>query len=265
MAFPPRRWPRSPRTVQTSFRAIRRIGPTLWPDPAPTCESLPALPPELARLGELIECHVKNAMLRALGEGPPVFMQPAPQYAPPFRHRTLNRSGFLLVGSDSLTTLTAVIDMHFALSGAAPSLVSVNDVYPASASDMEEWLSISAGQFERLHIDGLKLDASSLDAYAFLAFTVQVNGETILDRVGIESLEKFSCDVPTNGTVRFLVSNLDPLSAFLIPFTVYGWGYTSGAQGNDLSGSLLRQDASWQMPREACVPSLRQLRTGGCS
>jgi hypothetical protein len=257
--------PKKPWISITAFPALRERGPALFPYPVVPCCDLPPLPAQLASLPNTIQSSVKNGVQQALlaGGTKPQITSAAPNEAAPFNSQPLNQTTTLIVGGSLTGTELSALAIEAAVvgpatlaqvtSGAVYDIAQVNPVDNDTVpQQLVTFLFLQASDYERLHLSGVDVLVSSMDAINALAFTIQVNGQTILDRVSFLALKTLSIDSPPKAVITFQVANRDPNSAFLVYFTPKGWNYVSQGQGNYLSAACLTPDGEWNPPLDEC-------------
>lgn len=260
-------WPRKRRVISPcDMPPLRREGPALYPAAQDKCCDLAPLPDELGSLPGIIQDSVMKGLQRGLREMPPLNVVRAPHESPPFRSRSLNETVRLIIESDSnpgtLSLIQALIGNTSSTPGVALDIVVASGA-AASPNDLIPFLVIEGDSFKRNHISGVDIIPSTLDAVDVCAFTVLVDGATVLDRVSLLDLMDFSLDALPSRRIEFFVQIRDPAALFFMYFAVKGWTYPCQDQGDFLSDATLQEDGHWEAPNAPCVPP-RRGRGGRC-
>lgn len=234
----------------------------LFPAAEPCCSELTPLPPVLDSLPAVLQQAVERGLQRGFREMPPIATQPSPLVSPPFRHTSLNKEIALIIGSSP--TIAGMQSIEDGLVGnitqvSGGMLPIVSKTAGFTATEQNTFLTVQAGDYERLHFSGVDFAVSSLDALLTVAFSVYVDGYTVLDRVRLGALRELSIDAPPKSVVRWKFALPSDLDVFLIYMTIKGYRYTCEGQGNYFSQLGLREDGQWQIPNQPCVPSRRAL------
>lgn len=247
---------------------VRAVGRKLFPSVEPECCDLVPLPDQLESLPGYIQDAVKKGVQIALRDMPPIATSRAPNEYPPFVSEPVNQTVEIVSGGQNTSLAVAQIiaalkaNTSPQVSGAKYPIVDCTGFNNVTPQELIPFLVLLAGDYERVHFSGVEFGVSSIDAYTALAFTVMIDGETVLDRVSLLDLAELSIDAPPSSRIVFYIANRDADSAFLVYFSVRGWRYTCQDQGNSFSNTVLRQDGAWEEPNDPCVPPRRRLRGG---
>jgi hypothetical protein len=219
-----------------------------------------------------MQCAVKRGVQQALQDtknASQAFVglsQFPPHNSPPFKNTPLNQTVYLIIGGQILAgapSSAATENIETALKGTASGFLTgvpfpVVRGDPLNEFDASVWMpvvQVTTGVYERKHVSGFDFMVSSFDALVALAFTIQINGLTVVDRASLNDLNDLSLEVPPMGNLVVYAANRNAFSAFLVKLSMKGWVYTCTGMGNYLDQALYTDTLDDDPPLDSCAPS----------
>jgi hypothetical protein len=188
----------------------------------------------------------KDAIVAALGESPPIVVQPSPLQHPGYRGKRQTLTRTVVVHGDDpigLATGAQLLALNLGATGVVTSTVVPTNLFqfPVPSGD--------SCQVERLRIH-----CDVQQGWENLFFQVMRSGTVMLPEVQQRPFEGFDLQFPAEGDQVVVVTGRisSPIMAFLVHFMLDAWTFPVPTQTDGLYTRVLRQNPGW--PQRAELP-----------